>query len=68
MLCSLQVRDFLGKQGRQACKTEIEKAAKVAFLKTYPDRIETGELDKSAIGSLLRTGVPRLCLISQLHV
>ena len=62
MLCFLQVRDFLGKQGRQACKTEIEKAAKIAFLKSYADMRAPEEFDKDAINGILSTGVPCLCL------
>ena len=62
-LCFLQVRDFLGKQGRQACKIEIEKATKIAFSRSYADVLEPGELDKKVIEDLLKTGMPCLCQI-----
>ena len=63
MLCSLQMREFLSKQGRQASKEVIEKAAKLAFLKSYPDVLEPGQPNKPAIENLLQTGMPCLCLI-----
>ena len=52
-----QVRDVLNKQGRGTSKERIEKAAKTAFLHSYADFEQPGQLDKGAIQDILETGV-----------
>lgn len=55
-MSSLQVKDYLAKQGRQACKTLIESAANKAFLKTSAEESQATELNKDTVMHLLDAG------------
>jgi len=54
-MSSLQVKEFLGKQGRQMYKTAIVVAAKTAYLKLNAENRQSSQLDKDAMKALLDT-------------
>ena len=53
---ALQVKDFLGKQGRQMCKSVIETAAKDAYLTTCAETGRPSEFNRDAVYAHLRQG------------